>query len=305
MKEQDVAYISEQFGIEKEIVEASVNDGTLGVRLQDSLSAKKIYSNEDFSKLLTNHEVEVKNNYFTELIEKAKKGDIPNELHKPIKGATLQQLERDLSKKYNINEFNDLTDLVERAVKTKSANGSTPIEIESQISELKQANLRLVEEKENAVKTVESQYKQRFIDKEKVSALDVIPLDFSDIKTDDIDKARAKTKTLIKSVFDAEYQLDYDEQNRLVVKDREGKTLKNDATRDPLPVDDVMTRLAIEYGFKIKSPEKGGQGGKSSNNESGVFANMDAYAEWCAQKGIAQTSKEALEMYRKSGLNKT
>ena len=305
MKEQDVAYLSEQFGIEKEIVEASINDGTLSVRLKDSLSKKKIYSDEDYNKLLSNHEAEVKNTYFSELVEKAKKGDIPNELHKPIKGATLQQLERDWSKKYNINEFNSLDDLVERVVKTKSANGSTPPDIDAQINELKQANLRLVEEKENAVKTVENQYKQRFLDKEKVTALDSVPFDFSDAKPDDIDKAKSKTKTLLKSVFDAEYQLDYDDQSRLIVKDREGKILKNDATRDPLAVDDVMVSLAKEYNLKLKSPEKGGQGGKSSNNESGLFSSMEEFSKWCNEKGIATTSREALEMYRKSGLNKS
>ena len=40
MKENDVEAISTQFGITKEIVEASEKDGTLGTRIQDALKSK-------------------------------------------------------------------------------------------------------------------------------------------------------------------------------------------------------------------------------------------------------------------------
>jgi hypothetical protein len=32
---------------------------------------------------------------------------------------------------------------------------------------------------------------------------------------------------------------------------------------------------------------------------------MEEFSKWCNEKGIATTSREALEMYRKSGLNKS
>lgn len=301
MKENDVAYISEQFGLEPEIVQASINDGTLSVRLKDSLSTKKIYNDDEFKTLLNNHADEVRNAYFNELVDGSKKGNVPQEIYKPVNGAVRQQIERELSKKYNIAEFNDLHDLVDRVVQT-SANSKTPPDIEQQINELKQANLRLKEEKDNAVKTVADEYKTKFIDKEKSTALDRVPFDFTDYKADEVDTVRLKTKTILKSVFDSEYKLDYDEKGRLIVRKGES-IIKDEATREPVSVENVLLNLAKEYNMKIKSPDRGGQGGQSSTQSNGLFGSVQEFNEWCDKKGIASTSREALDMYRKSGLH--
>src|SRR5574343_1484639 len=114
MKENDVAYISKQFNLEKEIVEASVNDGTLGQRIEDSLKNKIIYSKDEFEKFKNNLSAEAQTKYHNELVEKANKGEIPNDLHKPIKGAALQQLERDLSKEYEVTDYANIRDLISK-----------------------------------------------------------------------------------------------------------------------------------------------------------------------------------------------
>jgi hypothetical protein len=302
VKEQDVAYISEQFGISKEIVESSVNDGTLSQRIKDSLVDKVIYNKEEFETFKTNLTTEASDNYFRSLVEKANKGDIPNELHKPIKGAALQQLERDLSKDYEITDYSNVKDLISKAIQKQSANGKPNAELEKQVDELKTVNLRLAQEKEDALKTVEQKYKSQNIERDKLDALRQTPYDYSEVKPEELEKVKLRTQNLLKSVFDSEYMLDYDDKNRLVVKDKEGNIKKNSATLDPVPVKDVLVELAVEYNLKLQSPDQGGQGGKSSHQTTGVFSNEDEYMKWCAAEKISPTSPRALEMRRTSGL---
>jgi len=300
MKQEDVAYISEQFGIEKEIVEASVNDGTLSARMKDAMAKKVIYSADEFEKFKTNLTAEAQTKYFNDLVEKAKKGDIPTELYKPVKGSSLQQKEREYSKKYEITEFQDLDDLIDKVILKSSANGKPNTELEKQINELKSVNLKLAQEKEEALKTVEEKYRNQIIEREKLDAINKIPFDFSGVKSDDADKVRSKTHTILKSVFDAEYKMDYDDKGRLIVKDREGNVKKNSATLDPIPVNDVMIELAKEYNLKLTSPDTGGQGGQSSHQSSTLFATPEDFYRWCDTQSISPHSKEALEMWRKS-----
>lgn len=303
MKENDVEFIATQFGIQKDIVEASVNDGTLSARLKDSLAGKKIYTADEFETFKKNHAIEVTTSYYNELVEKAKKGDVPQDLYKPIKGASYQQLERDLAKEHDISEYKDIKDLLGKVV-SKSASNKDP-DLTKKIEDLKTANIKLQEEKENAVKGIEEKYKLKAIDREKLDTLTKVPFDFSDAKAEDLEKVTQKTRTLLKSVFDAEYKMDFDDKGNPVVIDREGNVKKNGATLEPVSAYEVMVDLAKEYNLKLQSSDKGGQGGKSSQGDSALFGDAEAYTKYCESKGLNPYSKEALELFRKSGLNKT
>lgn len=302
MKENDVAQISEQFGLSKEIVEASVNDGTLSQRISDSIKNNFVlYKKDEFEGFKRNHALEVQDGYFKELVEKAKKQDLPSELYAPVKGAAYQQLERELSKRFDITEYKDVTDLVDKAVKRTSASGK-PTDLEQKIAELQQANLALTEEKNNAVKDVEQRYKERYINEKKSAILDNVPFDFSDVKPDEVGQRKAKTQNILKSVFEQEYTLDIDEQNRVIVKNKEGKVMKNQATLEPTPAQDVFVSLAKEYNIKLTSPDSGGQGGKSSHKSNAAFSDFDSFQKWAADNNIKVNSAEYIKAWKDSGL---
>src|SRR6056297_2080113 len=120
MKEQDVAFIAKAFNLDTEIVKSSVEDGTLSKRLEDAMSNQVVYSGEDFEKFKNNYAEEVKDKYFGELVDLAKKGEVPHDLHSPIKGAVTEQLERQLSKKYNVDSYSDVFELVDSINKPAS-----------------------------------------------------------------------------------------------------------------------------------------------------------------------------------------
>jgi hypothetical protein len=301
MKENDVAAISEQFGLEKEIVEASISDGTLGQRIKDSLKNKVIYAPEEFDKFKSNHAAEVTNSYYADLVEKAKKGDLPQELYAPIKGSAYQQLERELSKKYGVENYKDINDLVDKL--KSSANKNTDETLISELNELKSINAQLAKDKDDAVKTVEEKYRTAALQKEQSELLSRVPFDFSGVKADELDTTKQKTQTLLKSVFDANYSLSYNDAGKvIVIKKEDGQTLKNAATLEPISAAEVMVNLAKEYNLKLTSPDSGGQGGQSSARNNAAFTDAESFYKYCEANKINPHSPEGIALWRNSGL---
>ena len=301
MKDNDVASIAKQFNLDKEIVEASVEDGTLSQRIADSMKNKKIYTDEEFNSFKANFQSEVINTYFNDLVEKAKKSDLPQDLYKPIKGAAYQQLERELSELYGINDYQDLKDLVDKAVKSSANISGGDEELQRQVDALKKVNLALKEEKENAVSEVEKKYKTDALTREQKALLDSIPFDFSGFKSDELDAAKERQQTLLKGVFEQNYSLDY--INGQVVVKKGDEIVKNEATLDPIPASNVFVNLAKEYNLKLKSPDTGGQGGTSSRNSTGQYASVDDFYADMKSKGIEQSDPKFVEAWKDSGLS--
>ena len=167
MKDTDVAFFVEQYGLTKEIVEASAEDGTLSQRIKDSTKDQVVYKTQaEFDTFKTNHKTQIETAQFADLVEKAKNADVPQELYAPIKGAALQQFEREVSKKHGVETYTDANDLIDQIVKT-SANGKGDPLLLTQLQELKTANSKLVTEKDEAVQTVEQKYKTISLEKDK------------------------------------------------------------------------------------------------------------------------------------------
>lgn len=301
MKDTDVAYFSEQLGLTKEIVEASIEDGTLSQRIKDSTKDQVVYKTQaEFDTFKTNHKTQIETAYFSDLVAKAIKGDIPRDLHTPIKGAALQQFEREMAKKHGVETYTDANDLIDQIVKT-SANGKGDPLLLTQLQELKTANSKLVTEKEEAVQTTEKKYRTIALEKDKAELLGSVPFDFSNTKPDELESSKLKIRTLLKSVFDAEHTLAYNDNNKLIVM-KGDQVLKDPATLEPLPAKEVFTSLAKEYNLKLKSPDNGGQGGSSSSNTDLPFSNGETFAKYCKDNNILQTSAAGIKLWADSGL---
>jgi hypothetical protein len=301
MTKEDVAGIAQLFELKEEIVEGSVKDGTLSTRIKDALAGKVVYAKDEFDKFKKNLAAEANETYFNDLVEKSRKGDIPAELYKNVKGQSLQQKERELSRKYEVSDYSGLDDLIEKAIGKTTANGKQP-ELEQQIKDLKEANKKLLSDKENAIKDVEAQYRSKALDRDKRDFLSRVPFDLSDKKAEEVEAARQKIQNLLLGVFDADYRLDYDEKGKVVVVDKENKIKKNQATLEPVDPSSVMAELAKEYGLKLISPDRGGQGGQSSRSSGQSFTDINTYLEYCKANNLEPGSKEATKLINKDML---
>jgi hypothetical protein len=296
MNENDVAYFGELLGMSAEEVKAAAENGGLG----EHVKSVGFIRPAEVEKLKENLTKEARNAYHSELVEKAKKGDVDPELYKPIKGATFEMLEKELSREYGVTEFEGVKDLVSKAIsKNRTATNDKQIqELAERLDALKAVNENLVKEKEEAVKTARTEYEGRILKREKTDHIKSVPFDFSDVDEKELENLSAQRMQILGDVFDARYQLAFDD-DKIIVKDRFGKVQQNQATLEPLPASDVMRKLAHELGMKLKSPESGGQGGKSSSGKGQLqFKDYDDFEAYCRANKISSTSAEGVKLWK-------
>jgi len=298
MKENDVAFFGTLLGIGPEVVEGLITDGLLSDKVKAAVMNLK-----DVETMKGNYAKEVKTTYLNELSESAKKGDIPQELYKPIHGAVSEKLEKALSKKFNVADFESVEDLVSKAISiNKGQSDDTKLtELQTLNTDLQEANKRLVKEKEEAEKRIKGEFESQLINRDLTDLYNNVPFDLSDVKEDELDAAKDTRKFVLKGVFETNYSTKMDE-GKLVVTDKKGEMLKDPNTFAPIPVSNVLTDLAKKAGLKLKSPESGGQGGSSSGNKGSRFKDVAEFYSYCSEKGIAPTSNEGLVILKDSGL---
>ena len=150
MKENDVAAFGKLLGQEKEFVEGQVEDGSLFARVQDYLDSNKFFTKDDFVKYEANTATEIREAYDKELVKKAKAGELDHEVFGVVKGATFEKKEKEIAKTYEIDEYKNLDDLVEKVIKSKSGETNDELSktLQAKNDELKTANLKLQKEKD-------------------------------------------------------------------------------------------------------------------------------------------------------------
>lgn len=293
MKENDVAFLGALLNIEPQAVEEVVEGGLLS----EKIKALNLMTGEQVNTLKENLTKSVKSSYFDELVEKAKKGEIEADLYKPIHGAVHEMIEKDLSKSYGI-EKSTLKDMIAKISKNGQSNNNG--QLEQTVKDLQAINERLVKEKDEAVTAARTEYEGKVILRDKNDQLNALPLDFSDVEEAELEQVKSSRKQILNDVFDARFKLAFSD-DKLVVK-KGDEIMRNPNTLEPLQPSNVMQALAKELGMKLKSPEAGGQGGKSSGNGSDRFSSVDDYYAFCEKKGINPTGAKGLKILQESGL---
>jgi len=299
--DKTVAALSGLLGLDPEVVKVSIEEDTLDSRITDFKEKNRIQKKDDFEKYEGNLKRETIEAHDRELLGKAKSGELDGDLYKAIKGATLQMKEKDVAKKFGITDYNNFDDLLDKA--TKSQSGGTDDEkvkaFESKVEDLKQANLKLEKERNEAVSAVEQKYKNRFLDTELKAAIKNLPFDFDG--ADDKEKAAKSVTEMVESVFKGRYDLSTnDDYSAVMVSDKNGEIVKSEATREPVPTSEVLSRLTKEFNIKMKSPETGGQGGQSSHSSTNNSYTTQEELDAAIDRGdIKPFSKEAIEASRK------
>lgn len=301
MKDNDVAFFGTLLNTDAESVKSAIEDGTLS----EKITALGLMKKSDVETLKENLTREAKSSYLLELEESAKKGELPQELYKPIHGAAMEKLEKRLSKEYNISEYEGIDDLVTKAIKNSAKPDDTKLQEHlEKMEKLQEANKTLVSEKEEIKEQLTKEKNDWIFGREKSDAINQVPFDFSDVDEKELESVIAQRKEILSNVFDAQFTLGFKDE-KLTVFRKNGEALLNDATFEPIPISDVLTKTATTLGQKLKSPESGGQGGKSSGGTSSRFKDHDEFNAYCQSKGIQPSSPEGMKIYKESGLKLT
>lgn len=290
MKENDVTYFGGLLGLEAKDVEALIENGGFG----EKITALNMMLPDQVATLKENLAKDTKVSYLGELVEQAKKGELDPDLYKPIHGAVLEMTEKELAKTYDVERGN-LKEMIAKISKNGQSNDNE--QLLQKITDLQGVNENLVKEKDEAVTAAKTEYEGKVLLRDKTDQLNALPFDFSDVEDENLESTKQSRKQILSDVFDARFSLAFSE-DKLVVKDKNGNISKDPVTLEPLAASNVMTGLANELGLKMKSPEPGGQGGKSSGgNGNAAFKNADEYGAYCESKGISPHSSEGIAIW--------
>ena len=299
MEKNDVEFFGSLLNAKPEEVEQYASEGKLG----EKIKSLNLMNSGEVETLKANLTKQVKEDHINELAEEAKGGNIDKTLYGIIKGSVIEKTERNLAKEHGIDSYDGLNDLVSKAIsKNKGHTDDTKIqELTTKITSLQEINQNLVTEKDTAVGEAKKEYETKILTRDKKDMINRIPFDFSDVDQDDLDKITGQRKQIVESVFDARYNLIF-KDDKVVAQDKEGNVVINPATLEPVPVLDVMQKIPVELGIKIKSPESGGQGGSSSGGSgTAQFKSIEEFGAYCEQHKILPTSKEGVELWSKRG----
>lgn len=252
MKEKDVASLATLFNQKPEEISSAIENGTVNDLVSSFTSGNRVMPVDDFEKFQKNHREQV----ITELAEGQQ---IPKPIYDRVKGTVLEMVERDLSKKYEVDEFKDFDGLIETIVESKTKNPEDVTKYKRQIDELTtQYEDKLKEERETG--------KRRFINRVLEEEVGRIPIE---AEGERLENQRRMLMNQIKT----EFGFDLDDTK---VKVTEAPVAFQEANLDPKPLSDVLKSYAEKY--VDVSPDGGGRGSASSTSQP-KKVNLKEYCE--------------------------
>jgi len=216
-------------------------------------------------KVLTNTAIEqlkedTKKDYVSELAVLAKTGQLPKEIHSPIKGAILEQATKDFSERYGIKDHaGNFEELI-----AKIAKNDVNIDSErAKYAELKSEHTKIVGDYEEKLKNSN----KAVIDK--LTAIEENNL-LNSLSFDEEEAVIPKKRELLKTIVKAKYESRYDEKTGKVLLYDGDKVVKNPTTLEPIEPKDIYMSIGEEYGFKFKTPDNGGRGDAGTNTPNKI-----------------------------------
>ena len=279
--EKNVKTLASLFNVDETTVKDAVEkDGGL-VTLVDNFKEKnQIFNLEQFSKL--------KDNFRKEVLGNLSEDDIPKEFKARAVGWKLESLENEIKEEYGFDgDHKGLKDLVKNIVE-QAKTTKDDSEVIEENKKLKDQIKTVLNEKAEAVKAVKDNFDKQLITHDFNEAIDNTGLDYED------GVALEKQKELLKIAFNGKYKLQRKDDTTIVVGE-DGKVV-SDMTLDPLGLNTVIPNFAKEYGFKLKEPDSGGQGGGSSKKPDDGISGM-SFDEYRESKGIKKHTSEADDLY--------
>ena len=280
MDEKNVKALSSLLGADEATVKTAVEeDGGLVTLAKDFKEKNQVFNLEQFAKL--------KENFRKEVLNTLSEDDIPKEFKAKAVGWKLEALEKEIKEEYGFDgDHKNLKDLVNNIVEqAKTTKDDDTVLKENQ--QLKDQIKLIAQEKIDAVKAVKDNFDQQLIKQDFDKALDRAGLDYED-------GALEKQKELARIAFNGKLKLDRKDGKTITIGD-DGKVL-SDMTLDPLALDVVVPNFLKEYGFQLKEPDSGGQGGGSSKQKNTEIVGK-TYEEYRESKGVKKHTAEDDALY--------
>jgi len=269
MKDIDVTALAGLFNVTAEDVKAADENGGLSELINGFTTSTKMIPVKDYPTL----EANLKRQAFMEL----DKAHLPKEVFTYVKGAVLEQTEKELAKKHGIESYQNLDDLVEAIITTKAKPAS-----DDETKKLKERIVELETNHKNELENVSKTFQNRFIDTELNRAISELPIEAEGNK---LDNQQEIVRAMVKSKFD------FTIENDKIVTFKDGKPV-TDVKLDPVPLKDVVYGFAKDY-VNLR-PEQGGRGDKSSTNGS---RKID-FEKYCIENGLKPNTIEIVKARR-------
>ncbi len=269
---------------ESVITSALENESGDDSLIQDFKKENNVFTLADISKIKGNAINEGKAIALVDL-EKTNANEFPAAIYHRVKGFAFEKVEKDAAKKYNVDQYDNLEDLMSK-IASKGKGGDDEKDI--QIKTLKQTILEKEGEITTKVKEVETKYTSDFINRDFANAL-------SGIKLDGEEEAAKNQSKLFAGAFKGQFGFDY-KDGKTIVLDAEKKILV-DKLGDPMPVSDVYKNFVITHGGKLKEEAVGGRGDGSSQQTTNLNLKGKTLNEVLAAKGVKPNTDEADKVF--------
>ncbi len=269
MKQEDVTALAGLFNITAEDVNTAIENGTVSELINGFTTNTKLIPMKDYPTL----EVNLKRQAFMEL----DKAHLPKEVFSYVKGAVLEQTEKELAKKHGVESYQNLDDLVEAIITTKAKPAS-----DDETKKLKERIVELETNHKSELENVSKTFQNRFIDTELNRAISELPIEAEGAK---LDNQQEIVRAMVKSKFN------FTIENDKIVTFKDGKPV-TDVKLDPVPLKDVVYGFAKDY-VNLR-PEQGGRGDKSSTNGS---RKID-FEKYCIENGLKPNTIEIVKARR-------
>lgn len=263
---------------EKVIIDAFENEAGDDSIIKDFNLKNQVYTAQELSALLKNSQKQYLETADFDINE------VPKNLYSKIVAAAFEKKEKDLAKEYGIASYDNLQDLLHKAIESKTGKGVDELG-KQQIETLKATIKTLEQEKETAVNEVRRQFDSEFISRDFNSAL--LAQDFKGDKTDP--KIIENKRKLISSAFNSEFKINRKNNNSIVL-DKDGKTVLN-KLGETETISNVLKTFATGYGYEYNEPDTGGRGASSS--ESTISYKGISFDKMLETKGIKPLTAEA------------
>jgi hypothetical protein len=254
MKEKDVEALATLLNKTPDELGTVIENGGVDELLTEFKTKHSIMPTTDFDKF--------KQNFQDQLVEKWTTDQAPKPIYDKIKGGVLQMKEKEIAKEFAIDDYSDFNDLVHKIVESKAKNPEDVTKLKSRITELETTH-------NDALKSLQRQNDQRYVDFRLAEVINGIDIDAEGVMLEN-------QRRILKTMAQSEFGYLVKDGQVLVTKNGEPVT---DSKLDPIPLSNVIRDYAKDI-VKLKSPDGGGRGeGSSASSFRPKSINVMEYLE--------------------------
>ncbi len=296
MEEKEViGLVKDLTGLDEDLIKNSLANKENGQTVLKNVFKEKfkVLAKATFDEREANIKADAIKEFSEGLVEKAKKQELPRDLYNSIANNVLSKQNKILVEelKLDVEDYTSSEAIKKAVIKKYAKSDVLKDDFEHVQTELERVKA-LLSEKETSFST----------EIKKPKTADVYNQALNSFNIDaDTDEELQKRRFMADSIFKNNYNLDLVD-DKIVVKNKEGKILKHEDTRAPLTISELFNSEISKY-VPIKQQRAAGKNGADVNIDTAVINNMEEFDKLMEQKGFTPDTNEyvrELIEYRKN-----